>query len=97
MAIESNTNLNLTNFPVRQDRKVLRLLAGRDRPERVDQPVQGDAAEERAGGQAQALRGPAGTDGQAGPLCSLQPAKRLNLINYSSSGPLGQAISDYNN
>ena len=59
-----------------QDGQVLRLLSRRDRPERADQPLQGDAEEARAGRQAQALRDPAGADGQAGALCSLQSAQR---------------------
>lgn len=72
---------NLYNFftslhLVRQDGQVLRVLAGRDRPERVDRSLQGDAEKEGAGRQAQALLSAAGTAGQAGPLRSPQPAQR---------------------
>ena len=81
--MEQNTFSN--PISVRQDRQVLRLLSGRDRPERAHQPVQGDAQEEGARGQTQTLRGPARADGQAGSLCSLKSAKRFVFLNYSGS------------
>ena len=46
-----------------QDGKVLRLLTWGDWPAGVDQPVQGDAEKEGAGGEAETLRRAAGTDG----------------------------------